>query len=75
MTFTATVKVVRSFETPFGLQTLFVMEDAAGNTLKYKSGSVSLCEVGDTVTFVATVKEHGEYNGTKQTVLSRAKVA
>lgn len=33
-----------------------------------------LGEKGATVKFVATVKEHGEYNGRKQTVVSRPKV-
>ena len=33
-----------------------------------------LGEKGDTVKFVATVKEHGEYNGRKQTVVSRPKI-
>lgn len=32
------------------------------------------CEVGGTVKLKATVKEHGEYKGVKQTVLTRAKV-
>ena len=32
-------------------------------------------EIGDTVTMKATVKEHGEYKGTKQTVVTRPKIA
>jgi hypothetical protein len=30
---------------------------------------------GDTVIMRATVKEHGEYKGTKQTVITRPKIA
>jgi len=32
-------------------------------------------EVGDTIEMKATVKEHSEYNGTKQTVITRPKIA
>ena len=32
-------------------------------------------EVGDTIEMKATIKEHGEYKGTKQTVVTRPKIA
>lgn len=32
-------------------------------------------EVGDTIEMKATIKEHGEYKGTKQTVITRPKIA
>lgn len=31
-------------------------------------------EVGDIVTMKATIKEHSEYKGTKQTVITRPKI-
>jgi hypothetical protein len=76
--FTATIKFKKVFEAVYGYQrttsTLYVMEDANGNALKYMSSNVFLGDVGDTVTFVASVKDHSEYKGVKQTVVTRAKL-
>ena len=47
--------------------------DAAGNVAVWFTGCVDELCVGETYTIVATVKDHGEYRGVSQTVLTRAK--
>ena len=68
--------------------TIYTMEDADGNILVWKTNGYMWLETvnargdidtdfprkGDEVTIRATVKEHGEYKGEQQTVLSRVKV-
>lgn len=48
---------------------MYLMSDAAGN--QYKWSTSKEYEEDSTVTFKATVKEHSEYKGIKQTVLTR----
>lgn len=76
------------WETSFGyhesIQYLHKFKDEAGNIYIWKTGN-SMCKVtsdgyefikeGEKVTLKATVKEHGDYNGIKQTVLTRCKIA
>lgn len=75
------------WEASFGyhdsIQYLHKFRDEAGNEYAWKTGS-SLGYYSDTyrpvkegekVILKATVKEHGEYKGTKQTVLTRCKIA
>ena len=50
---------------------IHIFEDEAGNVFVWKTTSVSLNE-GDSYKVKATVKAHDEYNGTPQTILSRA---
>lgn len=50
---------------------IHLFEDEAGNIFVWKTTSVSLTE-GESYKVKATVKEHGEYNGTPQTIISRA---
>ena len=53
-------------------KTLVKFTDKDGNVLVWwASGSPEIGEVGDVVKVKATVKEHGSYNGTPQTVLQR----
>lgn len=64
------------FETSFGYMVMILMKDQAGNILVWKTGtgfneSVS---VGDELTIKATVKKHDEYQGVKQTILTRCTV-
>lgn len=65
-------------------QYLHTFEDESGNVLVWKTTSPIAREVGDhyidvnkgeTVTVKGTVKEHGEYKGIKQTVLTRCKIS
>lgn len=73
-TFTGVVKSVKFFETMYGQGALTTV-DCDGeivvyfNTLNTKMYS---CEEGDSVEFDAKIKEHGEFNGVAQTVVSRA---
>lgn len=68
---------------------IYTLADADGNCFVWKTGSYlsittekedgsvkeTFAKVGDLVKMKATVKAHGEYKGTKQTVLTRPKVA
>ncbi|KPK59034.1 MAG: hypothetical protein AMJ59_12740 [Gammaproteobacteria bacterium SG8_31] len=77
--FDLTVRFVTDFETQFGITNVFVMEDAEGNVVVYK-GAGSLYNAdgqfavkGDKISVKATVKEHGERDGVKQTIIARPK--
>jgi hypothetical protein len=71
--FVLRVRLVRSFESMYGLIWLHVCDDEAGNTVVYK-GSKELGLRGETVTVDATVSEHGEREGAKQTIIKRPKI-
>ena len=75
--FVLTVQFVTGFNTAFGWMNVIGMVDAEGNVFVYK-GSAMIFNAegkdlarGETVTFKATIKEHGEREGVKQTMLSR----
>ena len=67
------VRLVRSFESAYGIIWLHVCEDVDGNVVVYK-GSKELALRGETVTVDATVAEHGEREGVRQTVIKRPKI-
>lgn len=69
-TFTLTIQWVKYFESDFGAAYIHGLKDATGNVVIYK-GSKCLGEKGATLTVKATVKEHGERDGIKQTIISR----
>ena len=69
-TFELTLNWVKYFEGAFGATYIHGLKDAAGNVVIYK-GSKCLGQKGDTVKVKATIKEHGERDGVKQTVISR----
>ena len=58
----------------YGLTIIHLMEDKDGNVFKWFSSGPELDE-GEFLTLKATVKDHGEYQGTKETVLTRVKAA
>lgn len=72
-----------------GTRHIYTFRDQEGNCIVWKTSQplgiwhevdgreewVDADEVGDIVTMRATVKEHSEYRGTKQTVISRPKIA
>ncbi len=68
-----TIRNVMTFEGMYGTTYIHIMNDAAGNVVVYK-GSAILGQREATVTVKATVKEHGERDGVKQTILARPKV-
>jgi hypothetical protein len=70
----------------YGSSTIFIMRDADCNVFTWKTGVwVTVTDEGeryqrsaqrgDVLKIKGTVKEHSEYQGTKQTVLTRCKVA
>ena len=58
----------------YGLTIIHLMEDKDGNVFKWFSSGSELDE-GEFLTLKATVKDHSEYQGTKETVLTRVKAA
>lgn len=78
MEFPVKVERVASYERrafgPYGgMETVWIvtMRDEAGNAIVVKSPSFYGCEKGESFTLRATVKEHSEYRGEKQTVMMR----
>jgi len=69
-----TVKYTRYIEGRWGTTTLVVFEDEPGNWIKWFASDPGEIEAGDVVTLKATVKEHGEYKGVKETVVTRGKI-
>lgn len=70
--FKVTIKAMRSFEGNYGVKTLVRMKDQDGRVLIWwSSGDPNWLKEGETVEITGTVKEHGEYQGRKQTQLSR----
>lgn len=69
-----TLRALPSFDSMYGRVYIHILADAAGNVLIYKGGK-ALAEVGATISIKATVKEHGERDGTLQTILSRPALA
>lgn len=69
---TATIIFVTSYETQFGVTVVTGLRDDAGNMLIQKG--VGIGYKGEKIVVRATVKEHGERDGMKQTILSRPKV-
>lgn len=65
---------ISTFATRFGESTIYRFVDENGNALIWFSSSDVAMEKGKTYKISATVKEHNEYKGTRQTVLMRCKV-
>lgn len=65
-----------TFDTQFGWTCVNKMKDSDGNILVWKTKSDLCCQygAGTKVIVKGTIKEHSEYNGEKQTVLTRCKV-
>lgn len=72
--FTVTINWVKYFEGAFGATYIHGLKDASGNVVIYK-GSKCLGERGASVTVKATIKEHDERDGVKQTVITRPATA
>lgn len=71
--FTLTVTGLNFFDNEWGLTTFVRFVDDNGNCASWKaSGEVDM-DIGDKYIVTGTVKEHGEYKGTKQTILTRCK--
>ena len=69
--FIATVAFVADYETMYGTSYVVGMKVGDNMIIARGTSGLSWAEKGDTVEFVATVKEHGERNGQKQTIINR----
>ena len=84
ITVTGKPSVVTSWQTQWGYTTIYKIVDADSNVFIWKTSGdlIAQDENGydvytpdmEEVTVKATIKEHNEYNGEKQTVLTRCKV-
>lgn len=69
---TVSAALVTSWENDWGVTFLYKFFDASGNVFVwYASRSIDIC---DAMKIKGTVKDHSEYNGVKQTVLTRCYV-
>lgn len=67
-----TVTKAFTFDGYYGTSTMHIMEDADGNVFVWTTASKSFPE-GKVMTLRGTIKDHREYKGTKQTILTRCK--
>jgi hypothetical protein len=72
--FTGTLVRKTGFQSQFGYQNVYTFNDENGNVLTWISAVVVGASLGASVKVRATIKEHKEYKGEKQTVITRAKV-
>lgn len=71
-----TVKIAKQSEGDYGWSTWIVGTTPEGNTVTWRASRAIDLEPGDTLVLsAATVKAHETYQGTDQTVLTRAKIA
>ena len=71
-TFVLTVHKVIPSEGTYGWTYFHIMSDQDGNAVAWRASGTNFTE-GETLTVKATVKEHSEYKGKPQTVLTRCK--
>ena len=67
---TLTIAHIVEIPTDYGLMLIHIMADENQNRVIYK-GSKRLADKGETVTLKATIKDHGERDGEKQTIIAR----
>jgi hypothetical protein len=76
ITVTAVYEHCAYYDTQFGTTWVHTFLTADGDILVWKtSNSLMAIQVDDQVTLTGTVKEHSEYRGKKQTILTRCKVS
>jgi len=64
-----------SFETQWGSGHIHKFLDTEGNVFIWKSSNPVRVDQGQLVKIKGTIKDHAEYAGAKQTVLTRCKIA
>ena len=84
ITITGKGSVITSYQTQWGFTTIYKFVDENNNVFIWKTsntitgtdkrGDTVYVKDMETITITGTVKEHNEYNGEKQTVLTRCKV-
>ena len=72
--FELTYKFVHAWSGHYGYTFLYKFEDKDGNVAIWKSSNDIDFDIDEKVTLKGTVKEHSDYDGIKQTVLTRCKV-
>ena len=75
ISFSGQVVFVKDMDGRFGPTTLIKFVTDEGNAVSWWASSALNFQRGDTVAVKGTVKKHDEYNGEKQTTITRAKVA
>ena len=73
LTVAAQIVCERVRDGQWGARTWFLLKTPEGHVLTWQASGTFTVEEGDAVTLRGTVKEHGEYQGTQQTVLTRCK--
>ena len=68
------LKFYTSFDSQFGVQTLYSFQDENNNIYVWKTANWLDIEKGTKVNLKGTIKDHKEYKGEKQTILTRCKV-
>jgi hypothetical protein len=66
-----TLNHIHQFDGVYGTTYIHILTEGEGNAVVYKGSKKLTGEKGETITFKATIKEHGERDGVKQTILSR----
>lgn len=68
-----TITRIGHIEGRYGLTTIYTFKDANSNIYVWFTSTNFQKDVGDTFSIVASVKDHTEYNGVKQTKIIRVK--
>ena len=73
---TAALERCYAFETNYGVTRMLTFRTPEGATILWKASSTDIRpeDVGNTYEITATVKQHGDYKGTPQTEVTRAKL-
>lgn len=71
--FNLTIKKVIPVENRYGISSMHIMKDENDNTFIWTTASKTL-EVGKEYNMKGTIKDHREYRGIKQTILSRCTI-
>ena len=85
MLFVAVLTYIASYDTKYGTTYIYTFKDEEENLIVWKTSSCLwineldehgdniLIHKGDKISFTATIKEHSEYQGVKQTMVQRLK--
>lgn len=74
VTLTLTIEHIIAIEGFYGTTYITIAHDEQGNAITYKGAGRTIGRKGETLRIKASVKDHTEYNGIKQTVIQRPKV-
>lgn len=62
------------YDTMYGYMYVYTFADANGNLIVWKTGSVVEIDSSSSFVLKGTIKEHNEYKGEKQTIMTRCKI-